>query len=75
MDVSVTGFDDIQDATVATPPLTTMAVSPHKLGGKLAQVLLDRIRDPDMPVIVSEISAELVVRETTGAPIARSGYL
>jgi len=75
VDVSVTGFDDIQDATVATPPLTTMAVSPHKLGGKLAQVLLDRIRDPDMPVIVSEISAELVVRETTGAPIARSGYL
>ena len=68
VDVSVTGFDDIQDATVATPPLTTMAVSPHKLGRKLAQVLLDRIRDPDMPVIVSEISAELVVRGTTGAP-------
>ncbi|PYG32551.1 LacI family DNA-binding transcriptional regulator [Pelagimonas varians] len=67
-DVSVTGFDNIQDAAVATPPLTTMAVSPHKLGRKLAQVLLDRIRDPDAPISVSEISAELIVRDTTGTP-------
>lgn len=67
-EVSVIGFDDIQDAAVATPPLTTMAVAPQKLGRKLARVLLDRIQDPDMPVTVSEISAELVVRETTGVP-------
>jgi LacI family transcriptional regulator len=45
-----------------------MGVSPHKLGRKLAQVLLDRIRDPEMPVTVSEISADLIIRETTGAP-------
>jgi LacI family transcriptional regulator len=67
-DVSVIGFDDIQDAAVATPPLTTMAVCPQKLGRKLAQVLLDRIHDPDMPPTVVEVSAELVERETTGAP-------
>ncbi|QIE43253.1 LacI family transcriptional regulator (plasmid) [Rhodobacteraceae bacterium SC52] len=69
-EVSVTGFDNIQDAAVATPPLTTMAVSPHKLGCKLAQVLLDRICDPDKPVTVSEVSAELIIRNTTGAPLA-----
>lgn len=67
-DVSVTGFDDIQDAAVATPPLTTMAVSPRMLGRKLARVLLERIRDPGMPVSVSETTAELVVRGTSGAP-------
>lgn len=67
-DVSVTGFDNIQDAAVATPPLTTMGVSPHKLGRKLGQVMLDRIHDPDLPVTVSEISAELIIRDTTGAP-------
>lgn len=65
-DVSVIGFDDIQDAAVATPPLTTMAIAPQKLGRKLAQVLLDRIKDPDMPVTVSEVSAKLQVRGTTG---------
>lgn len=69
-DVSVIGFDDIGDAAVATPALTTMAVSPQKLGRKLAQVLLNRIREPDMPVTVSEVFAELVVRETTG-PLRR----
>lgn len=68
IDVSVFGFDDIQDAAVATPALTTMAVSPHKLGRKLARALLDRIEDPDMPPVVSEVSAEPVIRETTGAP-------
>lgn len=67
-DMSVIGFDDVQDAAVATPPLTTLAVHPNKLGRMLAKVLLDRIREPDMPATVSEISAELVVRETTGAP-------
>ncbi len=68
-DVSIIGFDDIADSEVATPPLTTMSVSPQKLGNRLARVLLDRIQDPDMPVTVSEISAELTVRGTTGAPV------
>lgn len=72
-EVSIVGFDDIQDAEVATPRLTTMAVSPVKLGRKLGQVLLARIREPDMPVTVSEISAELLVRETSGAPQQAAG--
>lgn len=65
-DVSVVGFDDIQDAAVATPPLTTMATSPYQLGKRLARALLDRIHNPGAPITVSEISAELVVRDTTG---------
>jgi LacI family transcriptional regulator len=69
-DVSIVGFDDIQEAAFGMPPLTTMAVSPSKLGYKLARTLLDRIHNPDMPATVSEISAELIVRETTGAPPA-----
>lgn len=69
-DISVIGFDDIDDAAVATPSLTTMAVSPRKMGRKLAQVLLDRIRDPSQPITYSEVSAELVVRETTGVPVS-----
>ncbi|WP_092081114.1 LacI family DNA-binding transcriptional regulator [Poseidonocella sedimentorum] len=70
-EVSVVGFDDIQDAAVATPPLTTLSVSPRKIGRKLARTLLDRIEDPDMPPTVSELSAELLIRETTGPMIPR----
>lgn len=70
-DLSVIGFDDIPDALVATPPLTTMAVSPKMLGRKLARVLLDRINDPTAPAIAAEFSAKLMLRETTGrAPAA-----
>jgi len=65
-EISVIGFDDIQDAAVAIPPLTTMAVSPYQMGRKLARVVLDRINDPQMPKSISLIPAELVVRETTG---------
>ena len=65
------GFDDIQDAAIATPPLTTMAVSPYQLGRKLARVVLDRIQEPDMPKAVSLVPAELIERETAGAPVGR----
>ncbi|TNF20473.1 MAG: LacI family transcriptional regulator [Rhodobacteraceae bacterium] len=71
-DLSVIGFDDIADAALATPALTTMAISPQKLGRKLAQVLLARIREPDMPTTVSEVSARLVIRDTTG-PVPAGG--
>ncbi|MGI9365194.1 MAG: LacI family DNA-binding transcriptional regulator [Rhizobiaceae bacterium] len=65
-DMSIVGFDDVQDAAIATPPLTTLSVSPYQLGRKLARVVLDRIRDPAMPTTISLMPAELVVRETTG---------
>lgn len=67
-EVSVVGFDDIEEAALALPSLTTMAVSPVLLGRKLARVLLDRIREPDMPPTTSEVSAKLAIRNTTGVP-------
>ncbi|MEZ5669361.1 MAG: substrate-binding domain-containing protein [Alphaproteobacteria bacterium] len=69
-EISVIGFDNVQDAAIASPPLTTLAVSPYQLGRKLARVLLDRIDDPQLPKAVSLVPAELVVRETTGPAIA-----
>lgn len=67
-DMSIIGFDDISDAAVATPPLSTLAVSPRQLGRKLARVLLDRIKEPDMPVVTVTVPAQLMVRGTTGQP-------
>lgn len=65
-EISVIGFDDIEEAAVAIPPLTTMAVSPVLLGRRLGRVILDRINDPGMPPTVSEVSARLTERKTTG---------
>ncbi len=67
LDFSVVGFDDIEDAGIATPGLTTMAINPKMLGTRLAEVLLDRLRTPNLPVRHLEYSATLKVRETSGA--------
>lgn len=69
--ISVVGFDDIQDARVSSPPLTTMAISPYSLGQKLAKTLLDRLHYPDIPNSVTLVPPRLVVRETTGAPVRK----
>ena len=66
-DVSVIGFDDIQDALTATPPLTTMTVKPYDLGVKLANTLLSRIKAPDAPITSTFMPAELTIRDTTKA--------
>lgn len=68
-EISVIGFDNIEEASVAIPPLTTMAISPDLLGRKLARSLLERIESPNMPATLSEIGARLVERETTGPPV------
>jgi DNA-binding LacI/PurR family transcriptional regulator len=66
-EISVIGFDDIQDAAIAVPPLTTMAVSPYDLGTRLARVALDRLKDPMAATTTTLVPAQLVERKTTGA--------
>ncbi|WP_299892994.1 LacI family DNA-binding transcriptional regulator [uncultured Ruegeria sp.] len=65
-DFSVVGFDDIEDAAVSMPGLTTMAIDPKKLGKRLAEILLDRMRTPELPVRHFEYSATLITRGTSG---------
>lgn len=69
-DVSVIGFDNIQDAYVSTPPLSTLAVHPYQLGQKLAQTLLARLEQPDAPASTTLVTAELISRESTGPAMA-----
>ncbi|HEX3053855.1 MAG TPA: LacI family DNA-binding transcriptional regulator [Aggregatilineaceae bacterium] len=42
-DVGVMGFDNIREATIITPKLTTVAQYPSDIGQKLAEVLFERI--------------------------------
>jgi DNA-binding LacI/PurR family transcriptional regulator len=66
-DISVVGFDDIITAAFSQPSLTTVKQPLRQMGLKAAQVLLERIAQPEQewpPEIVME--PELVVRESTG---------
>ncbi len=65
-DVSVIGFDGTEEAALWTPPLSTLTVNAFYLGEQLAQTLLDRIANPDMPLKSIRLSAQLDIRKTTG---------
>ncbi|MEM9428287.1 MAG: LacI family DNA-binding transcriptional regulator [Pseudomonadota bacterium] len=59
-DISVTGFDDIDLATVLDPPLTTVHVPHRRMGQAAAEVLL---RLADAPAHVESIALETEIRE------------
>lgn len=63
---AITGFDDITEAALSTPPLTTLAVQPRACGRLAAKILLDRVRDPDAPVRRVVAPVQLVVRGSCG---------
>lgn len=67
-DVSVTGFDDIEDAALWSPPLTTVAVDPKGIGQQLAELLLDRKANRDAPVRTINLPVRLEIRASSGPP-------
>lgn len=64
-DVAVMGFDNIREATLITPKLTTVAQYPRDIGQKLAEALFERIDGlaPDVGRRI-EIPLTLIPRES-----------
>ena len=66
-DFAVVGFDDIADARLIHPPLTTVAVESRRLGEHAAAILLERLAGtPAGPRHVTG-DARLIVRASCGA--------
>ncbi len=65
-DFAVTGFDDIPEAALSTPPLTTLAVDPRARGRQAAELLLQRVRDRALPARRVIAPVELIVRGSSG---------
>jgi len=64
-DVSVIGFDDIQNAAHLNPPLTTVRQPLLKMGEIAARALLDRIEKRNKSACEITIRPDLVVRKST----------
>ena len=46
-DFAVMGFDDIAEAGIWQPPLTTIAIEPRRIGAIAANLLMERVNQPD----------------------------
>ncbi len=70
IDISVTGYDDLEEAAIATPPLTTVYNGQNKVGRQAARALLDRIEGKRPPGGTLElIKPELHIRQSTSHPV------
>lgn len=67
-DISVTGYDDLEEASIATPALTTVWNGQREVGRRAARVLLDRLNGANVAASQQLIKPELHVRQSTGRP-------
>jgi LacI family transcriptional regulator len=65
-DIAVASIDNIPVAPFLTPALTTVNVSQTDLGRMAVEMLLNRIKQPDMPIASMLLPVKLVVRESSG---------
>ncbi|MGA0899186.1 MAG: LacI family DNA-binding transcriptional regulator [Luteolibacter sp.] len=63
-DVSLVGFDDDPDAACAPVPLTTVGLKKRGIGAVSAGLVLDRLAQPDKPIVHQLQPTHLVVRES-----------
>jgi len=63
-DFDVIGFDNISDAALWSPSLTTLSCPPKRIGNKASRMLLDRIQNPMKPAETIILPPELILRDS-----------
>jgi LacI family transcriptional regulator len=71
-DFAVMGFDDIPEASLWVPPLSTIQVRQDAIGEAAAELLLERLADPARPVARVVTEPSLVIRRSCGSFTTRS---
>jgi LacI family transcriptional regulator, galactose operon repressor len=64
-DVAIVGFDDLEAAALAHPPLTTIRQDRQELGTVAAERAIELIEDPDAAPAPTTLPVELVVRASS----------
>jgi LacI family transcriptional regulator len=67
-DVSIVGFDDLDEARWAVPPLTTIRQPLTEMAGMATRMLLALIAGEELESTRVELATPLVVRSSTAAP-------
>ncbi|MCX7846141.1 MAG: diguanylate cyclase, partial [Dictyoglomaceae bacterium] len=64
-EIKITGFDDIEEASFITPPLTTVKQPLKDIGWKAIEIVLAKISGESFPHIIS-LPTNLVIRNSCG---------
>lgn len=67
-DVRVIGFDDVHDAGLNRPSLSSVAVPARDTGRRAAQLVLERAAGSTEAAVREEFPVKLEARETCGCP-------
>jgi DNA-binding LacI/PurR family transcriptional regulator len=63
-DVALFGFDDIPEAALSTPPLSTVRQPMLQMGRDAALMLAERMANKDLPAEKKVLPIELIIRQT-----------
>jgi LacI family transcriptional regulator len=67
-DLSITGFNDMPYVDRFDPPLTTLHIPQDALGVQAAELLLERIENPNAPAKQLRLEPRMIVRGSTARP-------
>jgi LacI family transcriptional regulator len=67
-DVRVIGFDDVHDAGLNRPSLSSVAVPARETGRRAGELVLERTSGSTGPIVCEEFPTKLEPRETCGCP-------
>jgi LacI family transcriptional regulator len=70
VNLSVVGFDDVRLASFANPPLTTIVQPKYEMGVLATTMLLERMRNHDIPPRRRLLDTRLLIRQSTAPPEA-----
>jgi len=65
-ELSIIGFDDVDWATSMQPPLSVVAQPAYEIGRRAAELLLERIANPGLPIRNIVLETTLIHRASTG---------
>ena len=64
-DVKLFGFDDSPESKVMTPSLSTCHIHSQAMGYSAANILLSRIKQPDLNYRITYTETDIILREST----------
>jgi len=64
-DIAIVGYDNIPEATIIRPSLTTIEQNSSLIGHELSRLLFERISDSSLPARRVELPNDLIIRNST----------